>query len=206
MSRHLRACPEREQALETADAKASKEENIYHIQVEDAWGGDFWLHLEVRGSARLKDLDSYLRTIWLECCGHLSMFSFGGWSGEELPMSTKVDRLFEPGMEELTHIYDFGTSSHTTIKVRDARRGSPLTGKPIYLMARNKAPEVVCMECEQPATYLCVECIYEEELTGLLCEEHVVAHPHDDYGEPLPIVNSPRVGMCGYEGPAEPPY
>lgn len=30
--------------------------------------------------------------------------------------------------------------------------------------------------------------------------------PHDDYGEPIELVNSPRLGMCGYTGPADPPY
>ena len=29
-----------------------------------------------------------------------------------------------------------------------------------------------------------------------------VHHPHDQYGEPIPLVNSPRLGMCGYDGPA----
>ena len=26
------------------------------------------------------------------------------------------------------------------------------------------------------------------------------------YGDPISLVNSPRLGMCGYDGPAEPPY
>ena len=42
--------------------------------------------------------------------------------------------------------------------------------------------------------------------TGMLCKKHVKGHPHDAYGEPMPVVNSPRMGMCGYEGPAKPPY
>ena len=66
----------------------------------------------MKGSATLGDLDDYLRAIWLECCGHLSQFSIGGWRGEEIPMSTRVERVFEPGIE-VTHIYDFGTSSET---------------------------------------------------------------------------------------------
>jgi len=32
------------------------------------------------------------------------------------------------------------------------------------------------------------------------------AHPHEEYGEPIEIVNSPRLGLCGYTGPADPPY
>jgi hypothetical protein len=51
-----------------------------------------------------------------------------------------------------------------------------------------------------------MECQYEDEVWGTLCAEHAEVHPHDGYGEPMLLVNSPRVGMCGYTGPAEPPY
>jgi len=37
----------------------------------------------MRGSATLTKLDDYLRAIWLECCGHLSKFTIGGWGGGE---------------------------------------------------------------------------------------------------------------------------
>jgi len=37
----------------------------------------------MRGSATLAKLDDYLRAIWLECCGHLSKFTIGGWGGGE---------------------------------------------------------------------------------------------------------------------------
>jgi hypothetical protein len=61
-------------------------------------------------------------------------------------------------------------------------------------------------KCEQPAAWLCLECLSEEEVWGTLCDGHARTHPHNNYGEPIPLVNSPRLGMCGYEGPAEPPY
>jgi hypothetical protein len=37
-------------------------------------------------------------------------------------------------------------------------------------------------------------------------DKHAKTYPYKDDGEPVPMVNSPRVGMCGYVGPAEPPY
>lgn len=205
LSRHLKACPQREEAIRIANQGPGEEQVLYHVQVQDAWWAVFWLHLEMRGSATLKTLDSYLRAIWLECCGHLSRFSVGGWSGEEIPMSRRAERVFEPGLE-LTHIYDFGTSSETLIKVVDVREGVPLTSHPIFLMARNDQPHVSCTECDQPATRLCLECMYEFEEPGTLCDQHAQEHPHHDYGEPVALLNSPRVGMCGYTGPAEPPY
>lgn len=202
MIRHLRACTQREEAVASA---GQEPETLYHLRAEDAWSSAFWLDLEMRGTAPLKELDAYLRAIWLECCGHLSRFSVGGWGGGEIAKTRRASQVFDPDAE-LTHIYDFGTSSETLIRVMDVREGAPTTRHPIALMARNLPPEVTCMECDEPATWLCIECMYEEDRPGTLCDAHAETHPHDSYGPPLPIVNSPRVGMCGYTGPAEAPY
>ena len=211
LSRHLKSCPRRQEAIVAAESaadsseKAGRKQRLYHLQLQDAWLPDFWLHLEMNDNATLKDLDRYLRAIWLECCGHLSQFSVGGWSGDEIPMSRKIERVFKPGLE-LTHIYDFGTSSETLVKAVDVREGRPLTEHPIYLMARNNIPEAVCAECGEPAGWLCEECSIERGEWTTLCENHAAEHPHEDYGPPIRLVNSPRLGMCEYRGPAEPPY
>jgi hypothetical protein len=205
MTKHLSACPEHQSLIEKAERNKADSETLYHLRVQDAWRKEFWLDLEMRGSATLKDLDSYLRAIWLECCGHLSQFSLGGWRGEEISMKRKIQEVFQPGVE-LTHIYDFGTSSETLIKAIGTREGKPTTRRPIALMARNLMPEAHCIECGQPAAWLCNECLIEQEVWGTLCDDHAQSHPHDNYGEPIRLVNSPRLGMCGYDGPAEPPY
>jgi len=205
MSRHLQTCARRQETITSVNQKRGRDQPLYHLQVQDAWAGDFWLHLEMPGSATLEDLDHYLRAIWLECCGHLSRFSIGGWGSDEIPMHTRGHRVFEPGLE-LTHIYDFGTSSVTLVKVVSMREGKATTRRPAVLMARNGQSEAHCMECERPALWLCIECMCEYDEPGTLCDEHAQTHSHDDYGEPVPLVNSPRAGMCGYVGPAEPPY
>lgn len=205
MARHLRSCSERQDTIAAADRQAGKAETLVHLQIQDAWAGDYWLHLEMSGSAPLADLDHYLRTVWLECCGHLSRFSEGGWGTEELPFDARAAQVFEPGAE-LTHIYDFGTSSVTRVKAVSAREGKSTVPHPLALMARNEEPRVPCMECEENASWLCMECIYEHDEAGTLCAHHAEMHAHDDYGGLLPLVNSPRAGLCGYEGPAEPPY
>lgn len=200
MTKHLSSCPKRQEAI--AESKRGDEEKLFHLRIQDAYAKDFWLDLEMRGSASLKDLDKYLRAIWLECCGHLSQF--GNW-GEEIAMSRKAEKVFEPGFETI-HLYDFGTTSETLIKCVDVREGVPTTKYPIALMSRNLMPEDKCVECEEHAAWFCVECMYENEGSGTLCDAHAENHPHDNYGEPFPLVNSPRVGACGYEGPADPPY
>jgi len=205
LSKHFSSCSKFQESLENGIKKSGKNQIIYQVQIQDAWQKDFWLHLEMKSSKKLEDLDDYLRGIWLECCGHMSQFSRGGWRGDEIPMNTPVKQIFKKGLE-LTHIYDFGTSSETLIKVIGERNGKAITKHPIFLMARNELPEVSCIECPQTASWLCMECIYEDDSPGFLCKQHVEDHPHDDYGAPIPLINSPRLGMCGYDGPADPPY
>jgi hypothetical protein len=203
--KHLAGCRKRQAVIASAGGKSGSPERLFHLRVRDAFNSMFWLELEMRGSGTLRDLDHYLRAIWLECCGHMSQFSVGGWSGDEYPMSRRIQDVFLPGVE-LTHIYDFGTSSETLIRAVAVRVGKPTTKRPIALMVRNLMPAQTCIECGQPAAWLCMECVIETERWGVLCDQHAQEHPHDDYGEPLPLVNSPRLGMCGYDGPAEPPY
>lgn len=204
-ARHLAKCPAYTAALQRAERSTRKPERLFHLRAQDAYRGQFWLDLEMRASATLQELDDYLRAIWLECCGHMSQFSIGGWRGDEIPRSRRAASVFQPGLE-LTHIYDFGTESETRVEVVSVREGKPLDSYPIALLARNVMPAAACMECEAPATHLCTECVTEHERSGLLCDAHAETHPHDEYGEPIRLVNSPRMGLCGYTGPADPPY
>ena len=86
------------------------------------------------------------------------------------------------------------------------RHGPALSRHPVYLMARNDLPRSECAECGAPGAFVCMECMYEVDANPVLCEAHAETHPRDEYREPVPLVNSPRLGMCGYEGPADPPY
>lgn len=184
MGRHLTACPQRQDQI--VSAAAGSPQPLTHVRMQDGYGGPYRLDAEVRGTATLANIDSYLRAIWLECCGHLSRFSLGGWGGQELS--------------------DFGTESVTQVKAVGSRRAAPLSRRPIVLMARNLPPDAPCVECGQLASHLCQECQLDWNLPGVLCAQHAKAHPHEEYGEPIEIVNSPRLGLCGYTGPADPPY
>ena len=205
VTKHLAACDKRKAVIAAADQKKGASETLYHLRAENPYLKQFWLDLEVRGAATLKDLDHYLREIWLECCGHMSQFSVGGWGGQEIAKTRRIEQVFNRDVE-LTHIYDFGTETETRIKVIGKREGQPTTKHPIALMLRNLTPATPCIDCGKAATHLCQECIIEDQVWGALCDEHVETHPHDEYGEPSPLANSPRMGQCGYEGPAEPPY
>lgn len=205
VTKHLATCPQHLAIIQKAAAKKGKPETLFHLRVQSADSKDFWIDIEMRGSKTLQDLDNYLRAIWLECCGHLSEFSIGAWTEDKFDMDERIADVFSQ-TTTVTHLYDFGTTSETNISLIGTREGHATTSHPLALMVRNLMPEAKCTECGEPATEFCMECVIEEDQPGYLCDEHATDHPHDSYGEPFPIVNSPRMGMCGYEGPAEAPY
>ncbi len=206
VSKHLATCANRKLAIAKAETGKGATEILFHLRVQDAYTKAFWLDLEMRGSKSLNDLDDYLRSIWLECCGHMSEFMIGsGRFAEEIGKQRKLNEVFQYS-DRLTHIYDMGTSSETIVKVVGTRKGKSLTSKPIVLMVRNQMPDYQCIKCGAAATDLCQECMIEDQVWGTLCAEHAENHPHQDYGDPVPLINSPRLGMCGYSGPADPPY
>ena len=218
MAKHLVSCSARRKVIQQAEQKEVAPERLYHLFVEDAWLPEFWLHLEMRGSSTLKELDKYLRAIWLECCNHLSDFH-EVMHGKRVKKSLPIQEVFDE-TDELLHIYDYGTPSETLITVVAVREGKPTTPHPIALMARNCMPNTQCSRCGQPAKWWCSECLAEVDAIVHLCDacreahyrEHTEAIGDDDlsfeeYLEGIfPLVNSPRLGMCGYTGPAEPPY
>ncbi len=207
MSRHLKACQDRKAENEGASGKGSGRggtKTIFHLQVEGLYLPMYWLHIEIPAKATLEDLDRFLRAIWLECCGHLSSFEISGESFISEPfepgdrsMVIALEKVMAPGMK-FEYIYDFGTSTELLIKVISARVGRAPSGKvPVRIMARNNPPELKCDVCGKPATGVC--CVCSDEDTGRVCEECGKSH---ECGEDmlLPVVNSPRVGMCDYTG------
>lgn len=185
-----------------------KEQNgkfpYFHLSVQDRYTPYYWLHLQVPANFSLKKLDDYLRDIWLECCGHLSMFriedneyssyldpEYGGRS-----MKAPLSKVLEVG-ESFEYEYDFGTTSELVLKTVSVVKGKN-KGNSIKLLARNEPPIMKCGKCDQKATQICSECNWDEK-NELLCITHARHHRHSQEML-LPIVNSPRVGMCGYTG------
>jgi len=206
MTRHLGTCLQKA-ADTTSTQKAKKAIKLLHLQVEGRGQPQYWMHLELPADATLETLDAFLRSTWLECCGHMSKFDIGGVSYSSYPdpefgdksMRAKVGTVLSPG-GQFFHEYDFGTTTELRLKVVAERQGQA-KGKSVGILARNEPPQIVCKECGKPATEVCTECIYDEG-GGWLCETCAGEH---ECGEDmlLPVANSPRVGMCGYAGSGE---
>lgn len=94
------------------------------------------------------------------------------------------------------HKYDFGTPTELRLRVIGERQAK-VRGKTVQVLARNEPPFIACEECDKATAKVCSQCIWEGE--GWLCDACAASH---ECGEEmlLPVVNSPRVGMCGYTG------
>jgi hypothetical protein len=66
----------------------------------------------------------------------------------------------------------------------------------IVLLARNIAPEFECSVCGEPATFINGGAWGDGDT---YCKKHAKRYEYD--GLILPIVNSPGVRVCGYDGP-----
>lgn len=201
MARHLKSCIPKHAAPESAGSSAST--SFFHLQVEGRRRSQYWLHLEVSAQAALEDLDTFLRGIWLECCGHLSAFSIAGTDyyapeagrlqGER--MDVPLEEVLRPGLG-FTHEYDFGTPTELVLQVEGEWEQASGSARPVQLLARNEPPSIPC-QCGRAATQLCPLCVYEGE--GWFCEDCGGRHECEEEMW-LPVVNSPRVGVCGYSG------
>lgn len=204
MARHLKACLARQQVL--AEEKGTKD-TLFHVQVQGKYRPEYWMHLEMPASITLEKFDAFLRGIWLECCGHLSMFkihetryevlvdpTFDYWGEKPKTMKHKLSKVFYPGLKA-DYQYDFGSTTPLDVIVIDQREGVPNKAQPIYILSRNDPPDIPCENCGQRQATR----IYTWHDYTTLCDECGDASAYDDEGW-LPVVNSPRVGECGYTG------
>jgi hypothetical protein len=165
---------------------------MFLLRVEGTRDRIYWLDLEVSPDATLGHLDLFLREVWLECCGHLSGFFDGGG---ELEMSSRVRGAFPAVGQRLGYEYDFGSTTGLTLLRRASERGQRGGTEKVRLLARNDPPRWPCTDCDEPATVICSYCSWEGG--GFYCEDHAREHDCEDEAF-LPVVNSPRMGVCGY--------
>ena len=190
----------------------------------------YFLNLWVDGNATIDNIDAFLRQIWLECCGHMSSFvdpkkrkHGGGWNffeaeslfakgktkeyenlmeaqNGEVPMSKKSKDVLHKGLK-LDYEYDFGST--TDLQVTITGEYPVAANEKVVLLSRNEPLELLCEICgKEPATLICSACMGHEE--SMFCKKCAKKHgktcsAFDDYAA-MPVVNSPRIGVCAYDG------
>ena len=212
ISRHLNSHIQKE--------AAGKKGKSFHVRVECA---EMFLNLWVDEKTSLSQIDDFLRGIWLECCGHMSIFidtrkrnemrargpvfDFSSMTEDEedlAPGEISMDALAGDAFskeQKIQYDYDFGSTTSLDIKILEEFVCRP--PKPVVLLSRNEPLEILCDICgKEPAVTICSVCIGCEE--SFFCKKCSTKHKKEcsdfaDYAA-MPVVNSPRMGVCGYEG------
>lgn len=170
------------------------EAGSWHIKVE---ADEMFLQLLVGGDVTFKALDKYLRDIWVECCGHMSAFSHKNF---KVSMKDTFDEVCSPTLK-IGYEYDFGDTTYLEVSIH--KRYAIKTPEKIKLLSRNNPLKIMCAICKkEPAVNICTACMWDED--SFFCEScsekhEEVCEDFADYGR-MPVVNSPRMGVCGYGG------
>ncbi len=188
MTRHIKKC------LPTVEEDPESQTEMMLLRVDAAYSKLYWLYLGVEPDVALYDIDYALRQIWLECCDHSSAF-FSCSMRCEPDMDMTCAQAFAFDAKPLEYIYDFGSS--TRLKITAAGSSPARTSLSVWRLAQNEDPVWRCALCEEPASQIVSEAACGSN--SLLCDTH--AEPRIAQGDMLlPVVNSPRMGVCGFGG------
>lgn len=216
MTRHLQSCL----PAEVTDGETS----VTLLRIVSERRPDYWIHVAVDRTTTLARLDEFLREFWVECCNHLSSFTIderhyerpfeedrpAGLGPPPQSMDVLLDDILSEETDSFAYEYDFGSTTALTLEVVDTgawdidelERTLVADESPVpevTVLTRNDQPERRCEACGDLADVLCQTCLQSPEDDAYFCED--CADDHDcAHLMFLPVVNSPRSGVCGYRG------
>lgn len=206
--KHIKSCKVMNESMKLQEKAFDGSINKFILEIHSKYDKNYWLYIAINVNCKLTNLDKFLRDIWVECCGHLSMFEINGeryeskvdtddfWGMPSKSMDVRLKSVISVN-DTIEYEYDFGSTTYLEIKVID-RIACLNKGKDIELIARNNEPEIKCSNCGSKASY------YDRENQQCLCDNCFKNYAGDkDMIEELGYVNSPRAGVCGYYGSKE---
>ena len=215
MLAHLVKCEKRDEKIYAAKKEM---EGFFDILITSKEMEDYWMIIEVNEKTMLKEIDTFLREIWLGNEQCLSIFKIknvkykyisGGnllYVEPEQSMYHTLKNILSVGE---TFDYTYGENKTTEIKltVFSHRIGRRHEEEDIVLLSRNIPPERICYKCKKnnaswvdtikysfdDDAFLCDECKEKVESNKLFIQMEYTENM-------LPIYNSPRMGIGDYEG------
>src|SRR6266566_1873448 len=117
---------------------------------------------------------------------------------EDRSLDVPLEKALKVG-QKFTYEYDFGSTTELNLRVISERDGVVQEGQEddsVTILARNVPPVILCKVCGKPATKVVGGYFNVEE--NAYCNK--CARRSEESDMMLPVVNSPRVGVCGYTG------
>ncbi len=180
-------------------SKQAEEENLL-IRATYPDDPTFWMYAAVKTDAALRNIDKYLRDEWVECCGHSSLFRIGGIDYTSntriLPgksMNARVTDVMREG-DAADYEYDIGTPTDLKVELVGRVLLAKRREKVLHL-AQNFMPAYKCVRCGRRAELVArpgMEPIVESVICARCSREMA------EVGAYLPLINSPRTGVCGF--------
>jgi hypothetical protein len=120
---------------------------------------------------------------------------------EDRSLDASLEKVLKVG-QKFSYEYDFGSTTDLTLKVLSEREGvfpdQEEDEDTIEILARNIEPVMLCKVCGKPAKFVVGGYFDVEE--NAFCSKKCVKKSKEDAEMLLPVVNSPRMGVCGYTG------
>ncbi|MCB2340468.1 SEC-C metal-binding domain-containing protein [Clostridium estertheticum] len=203
VKKHVKGCKVRKEKIGKSIASSKKTKGQYILSILPQYGSkEYSLYIAIDIDLTLKNLDSFLRDIWLECCGHLSSFiiddiNYDSSIEDEFElfpqtetMDFKLRQVISVG-DKFKYDYDFGSTTALKLEVIDEYVVGENYSQ-IEILSRNDEIQNFCANCNQKAKYF----DYEEE--KYYCGDCI--DEDGDMVDEFEYTNSPRDGVCGYVG------
>ena len=194
IKRHMKNCSEMKKRVEEQNSTDKKQRNQFIIAIKSKYeGNDYCIYLSIDGTLGLVHIDQFIRDIWVECCGHLSGFRIRGKFYQDHSMNTRLNDILDID-EKFEYEYDFGSTTYLNLEVVDIIQVSSSFSQ-IEIIARNHDIKHECETCGKEAKF------FNYENDKWQCENCI--DENNDMISEIEYCNSPRDGICGYEGHKE---
>lgn len=194
IKKHMKNCSEMKKSIDEKRIDDKEQRNQFIIAIKPEYAGnEYCVYLSIAGTLGLVHMDQFIRDIWVECCGHLSSFKIKGKFYQDQSMNTKLNDILDID-EKFEYEYDFGSTTYLILEVVDIIQ-VPSRFSQIEIIARNHQIKHECEICGLEAKY------FNYEKNEWECEKCI--DEDADMIFKFDYCNSPRDGVCGYEGHKE---
>lgn len=189
-------------------ARSKETSGYYVIRIDAGRGNPFWMYVAAEDSITFGEIDQFLRSMWLECCGHPSHFVvYDNVKPEFTPdMKTPIKDVLR-NRTMFAHHYDSTILRLGVVRICgqiydgvddpsvDGRFDDVPTEYDITVLALHDRVQFRCRDCKRESATVCAGFTMTGE--GVLCMD--CARLHDRATENMRwALQSPRSGRCRY--------